>query len=307
VSLSLVILAAGFSTRYGRLKQLEPVGPGGEALCEYGIHDALRAGFGRVVLVIRRELEAQFRAHLATRWGTTDLRFVYQDLTRVPSGAVPAAARVKPWGTAHAVLAAEKVGGPFAVCNADDFYGARAFAALADHLRQAVTTGEQALVGYPLRETLSPFGGVSRGLCVTDAAGRLTHLTEILEVREQDGGIVGREGEGAPVALGPDAVVSMNLWGFTPAIFPLLEERFAAFLGVRGGDARAEFPLSTAVNELVAAGRIVLRVLPTAEAWMGVTYPEDRPGVVARLDALTRAGRYPQPLAAPSGAGQVRD
>jgi len=303
---SLVILAAGISTRYGRLKQLEPVGPAGEALLEYAVHDALRAGFGRVVLVIRRELEAQFRAHLEPRWRATDLRYAYQELTLLAPPAAPA--RVKPWGTAHAVLAAEAlVGGPFTVCNADDFYGADAYAALARHLSRAAVTGEQALVGYALAATLSPHGGVSRGVCETDSAGRLTQVTEVLEAREQNGAITGRDGEGAAVTLVPDAVVSMNLWGFTPAIFPLLREGFAAFLDAHGGDARAEFLISTAVNDLVAAGRIALRVLPTAEAWMGVTYPDDRPAVVARLSALTRAGRYPEPLAAPARAAQERD
>jgi UTP-glucose-1-phosphate uridylyltransferase len=308
VTLSLVVLAAGISTRYGRLKQLEPVGPAGEALLEYAVCDALRAGFGRVVLVIRRELEAQFRAHLEPRWRVTDLRFAYQELTQLPLAAAPTVARVKPWGTTHAVLAAEPmVEGPFAVCNADDFYGADAYALLADHLRRAATTGEQALIGYPLRGTLSEFGGVSRGLCETDAAGCLTRVTEIFEAREQNDAIVGRDGAGTPITLAPDAVVSMNLWGFTPAIFPLLHERFAGFLGAHGGDARAECLISVEVNDLVAAGRVVLRVLPTAEAWIGVTYPDDRPDVVARLKALTRAGRYPEPLAAPLRAAQEHD
>lgn len=302
---SLVILAAGISTRYGRLKQLEPVGPAGESLLEYAVHDALRAGFGRVVLVIRRELEAQFRAHLEPRWRGTDLRYAYQELTFLVPQAAPA--RVKPWGTAHAVLAAEAlVGGPFAVCNADDFYGADAYAALARHLGRAEAAGEQALIGYALRGTLSAFGGVSRGVCETDAAGCLTRVTEVLEAREQGGVLTGRDGAGAAMTLAPDAVVSMNLWGFTPAIFPLLREGFAAFFGAQGGDAKAEFLISTAVNDLVAAGRIVLRVLPTAEAWMGVTYPDDRAAVVARISALTRAGRYPEPLAAPVRAVQER-
>lgn len=308
MSLSLVILAAGLSTRYGRLKQLEPVGPAGEALLEYGLYDALRAGFTRLVLVVRREIEADLRAHLGPRWGGTDLTFVHQDLAQVPMELPPTAGRVKPWGTAQAVLAAEAaVAGPFAVCNADDFYGADAFAALAEHLRDAVATQEQALVGYAVRETLSPHGGVSRGLCEMDAAGRLTRVTEVLEVRDRDDAITGIDAAGRPVLLAADAVVSMNLWGFTPAIFPLLHERFAAFLRARRGDALAEFLISTAVNELVAAGRITLRVLRTAEAWIGVTHPEDRPAVVARLRALTAAGRYPQPLAAPPRAAEERD
>jgi hypothetical protein len=198
------------------------------------------------------------------------------------------------------VLAAEPlVDGMFAVCNADDFYGTEAYGGLAAHLRGAAATGEHALVGYGLAGTLSPHGGVSRGLCETDPAGRLTRVREILEAREERGAIVGRDGTGAPLTLPRDAVISMNLWGFTPAIFPALRERFAAFLDQRGGDPQAECLIPTAVNELVAAGRAVLRVLPTAETWMGVTYPDDRPAVVARLSALTRSGRYPEPLAAP--------
>jgi NDP-sugar pyrophosphorylase family protein len=303
MSSTLVVLAAGISTRYGRLKQLEPVGPAGEALLEYAMYDALRAGFHRVVLVIRRELEAAFRAHLEPRWRGTDIRYAYQELTQIPRRVPGAAGRMKPWGTAHAVLAAEPaVDGAFAVCNADDFYGAEAYGSLAMHLRQSETAGEQAVVGYALRATLSPHGGVSRGLCETDRDGRLTRVVEILDARDERGVIAGRDEAGGSITLAPDAVVSMNLWGLTPSIFSLLRERFAVFLDLRGDDPKAEFLISTAANELVAAGRIVLRVLPTAETWMGVTYPDDRAGVVARLGALTRTGRYPEPLAAPPRA-----
>jgi hypothetical protein len=305
---TLVVLAAGMSNRYGRLKQLEPMGPAGETLLDYGIYDALRAGFSGVALVIRRELEPEFRGHLSRRWPHLHVHLAYQEMTRVPAGGPPTAARVKPWGTAHAVLAVEgAMDGPFAVSNADDFYGAGAYAALAAHLGTIDPAApEQALVGYPLRRTLSSHGGVSRGLCETDAHGLLRRVVEMLEVRAAGDQIVGERVDGTACTLAPDGIASMNLWGFTPAIFPLLRERFTAFLRERGGDARAEFLIPTAVNDLVASARMRVRVLPTDEAWMGVTYPEDRPGVVTRLAALVADGRYPQPLSAPSAEPEPR-
>jgi hypothetical protein len=190
----------------------------------------------------------------------------------------------------------------FGVSNADDFYGAEAYVVLAAHLRG--TSGEQALVGYRLAETLSDHGGVSRGVCEVDGGGLLRQASEVHELRRVGPGIRGRAPDGTEHDYAPDAATSMNLWGFTPVIFPLLREGFAAFLAAQGSDTGAEFPISTAINDLVAAGRLVLRVIPTDERWMGVTFPEDRPAVAARLRALTDAGHYPQPLAAPPRAGR---
>ena len=296
MSLSLVILAAGLSTRYGRLKQLEPVGPSGEALLDYGIFDARRAGFDHVVLVIRGETEQAVRAHVAARWGGVAVDYVFQGLERGDGGAPPAG-RTKPWGTAHAVLtAAGAVEGAFAVSNADDFYGREGYAALAAHLTG--TSGEQALVGYRLEETLSEHGGVSRGICDAAGDGLLRQVTEMHDLRRAGARVRGRTADGIERDFPPDAVTSMNLWGFTPAVFPLLREGFAGFLAAHGTDPKAEYPISTAVGDLVAAGRIRLRVLPAGVGWMGVTFPADHAAVAAGLRDLATRGRYPSSLSA---------
>ena len=294
---SLIILAAGMSTRYGRLKQLEPVGPSGEALLDYGIHDALRAGFARIVLVVRPEIEAAVRAHCGARWGAVPIAFAHQTLGQVPPGVTVPPDRVKPWGTAHAVLAAAPlVDGPCAVSNADDFYGSSAYAAVAAHL--AANDDAHALVGYRLDQTLSEHGGVSRGVCELDGH-RLRGLTEILDIRRDDAHLRGRAADGRLRELRGDALVSMNLWGFRPTVFPVLEEAFRAFLA-RPAAATGEFLLSSTLGDLAAADRLRLHVLPTVEPWMGVTYPDDREPVAARLRALVADGQYPARLGSPS-------
>ena len=302
--LTLVVLAAGLASRYGGHKQFAPVGPAGEALLDYGIFDALRAGFDRIVLVIRAALEAEFRRRIGPRWRDVDLRLVHQRPEAVGAGVIIPAERVKPWGTGHAVLAAEpELVGPFAVSNADDFYGADAYSSLATHLRGAGgARDEQALVGYRMADTLSPYGGVSRGLCVVDGDGRLRGLTEVLDVRAAHAAIVGRSADGASLTLAADAIASMNLWGFTPALLPRLRAGFGAFLAARGSAPHAEFQLSPAMHALVSDGSVVLRVLHTDERWMGMTYADDREAVAARLATLVADGRYPSPLAAPRRA-----
>jgi dTDP-glucose pyrophosphorylase len=290
VTLSLVVLAAGMSSRYGRPKQLEPVGPSGETLLDYDLFDALRAGFGPVVLVIRRELEADVRAHVADRWADVDVRYAFQEID--PN-------RRKPWGTAHAVLAASRVvDAPFAACNADDFYGANAFAALAAHL----SAGRgPSLVAYRMGDTLSPHGGVSRAVCETDGSGALQALTELREVRAADGVARGVDPAGRPREVALEVPVSMNLWGFSAAIVPLLDEGFARFAERHRADQDAEYPLSTAVHDLVTAGRTGVAVLRAGEGWMGITHPGDREPVAARLRTLVGEHRYPSPLSPPGG------
>lgn len=284
------------STRYGRLKQLEPVGPSGETLLDYGIFDARRAGFDRVVCVVRREIEQAIVAHVSRAWPDVPVDFAFQDLDRGDGVAVPAG-RTKPWGTAHAILSAARAlegAGPFAVANADDFYGREGYAALAAHL--GGTGGEQALVGYRLEGTLSEHGGVSRGVCEVDRDGLLRRVTELHELRRVGPRVHGRTTAGAEHDYAPDAATSMNLWGFTPAIFPLLREGFAAFLAMHGTELKTEYPISTAVGDLVAGGRIRLRVLPDGAGWMGVTFPADHAAVAAGLRGLVAGGRYPSPL-----------
>ncbi len=300
MDLTLVVLAAGLATRYGKIKQLEPVGPSEEALMDYAIFDAARAGFTRVVLVIRRELEIDFLEHLGHRFGRTlDISLVFQTLEDLPAGFSLPADRVKPWGTAHAVLtAASEMSGPFVVMNADDFYGATAFERLGEHLR--VTAGREgmefAAAGYALKDTLSPFGGVSRAICEVDEDGFLQRVTEVKNIRGEDGDIAGVTLSGERLRLTGDETISMNLWAATPAAFPLLRQRFDSFLAEHGNDPEAEFLLSTAVNELIREGAIRVRVIYTPGAWLGVTYPQDRAYVAERLRQLVREGRYPEDL-----------
>jgi hypothetical protein len=290
----LVILAAGMSTRYGAVKQVEPLGPGGEALLDYAVYDALRAGFGRIVLVVRRELQPVIEAHVSARWARVPVDYAFQE--NEPG-------RVKPWGTAQAVLAAAgQVDGPFGVCNADDFYGAPAYAAVAAHL--AAGTTEQALVGYRLRDTLSSHGGVSRAVCEADPSGLLRRVVELRDVRETEGAVRGVDRQGRPHVVPDDAPVSMNLWGFLPDVVRHFRDGFAVFRATQGGDPLAEYQISEAANDQVAAGRIRLRVLPGGAGWMGITHPRDRDAVAARLQRLVVEGHYPATLGPPRGVGE---
>ncbi len=291
---ALVILAAGASRRYGRLKQVEPVGPGGEAVLDFGIHDALVSGFGRIVLVVRAEIEAVLRDHLARVWPDRSFEFAYQEVDA-------ASGRRKPWGTGHAVLAAAPaITEPFAVMNADDIYGRRSFEALAGSLADAAGPSFS-VVSWELRKTLSQHGGVARAWLVRDRSGGLERITELLDVRERDGRIEGRSVGGPVRALSGRERVSMNLWGFTPALFPLLRELFEAFVAEHGADPDAEFLLSDSINVLIERGAARVAVLATDEEWMGVTWAEDRPRVARRLAEIAAAGRYPVPL---GGAGR---
>lgn len=289
---ALVILAAGMARRYGRLKQIEPVGPGGEAVLDFGIFDALSSGFGEIVVVVRREIEEAIGAHLARGWPDVPVRLALQPAVPPPGGAV----REKPWGTGHAVLAAaDHVSGPFAVMNADDFYGRRAF----EKLGASLLGGEGPsfrVVAWELRKTLSEHGGVSRALLLSDRSGQLARITELVDLRERAGRIQGRTIDGAPRELTGRERVSMNLWGFTPDVFALLGAAFDEFLTGHGAEPEAEFLLSEAINALVDGGAATVTVLPTDEEWMGVTWAEDRPRVARRLAELAAAGTYPVPL-----------
>lgn len=302
MDLTLVILAAGLSTRYGGLKQLEAVGPGGEALLDYGIYDAMRAGYSKVVLVIRRELEALFRDHVGRVFGDSiATSYASQELEALPPGYSVPDGRAKPWGTGHAVLAAEaEVDGPFVVMNADDFYGAAAFRALVDHLRRVSDSEvpEFAAAGYRLRDTLSPSGGVSRAVCELDGDGYLVRVTEVKSIREEGETIAGLTLAGERLELTGDETISMNLWAATPAAFPLLRAGFSRFLERHGDEGDAEFLLSMAVNEAIARREMRVRVIQTPGPWLGVTYPEDRPHVAEKLEELIGAGHYPRDLSA---------
>ncbi|HVH68339.1 MAG TPA: NTP transferase domain-containing protein [Gemmatimonadales bacterium] len=294
---TLVVLAAGLGTRYGGLKQLTPVGPRGEALLDYGVYDAARAGFGRVVFVVRQEVEELFRRHVATVIGDAmDVAYAQQTLDPSPPG------RTKPWGTGHAVLAAAPqitAGRPFAVMNADDFYGPVAYRMLFEHLTSAgPEKGEHTLIGYPLAMTLSPHGGVSRAIAETDGRGYLSRLTEVTDIAPGGSGFTGRTAAGQAVAVSGEELVSMNLWGFTPAVLFALGRQFGRFLELWGADPAAEFLLSEAVGAQVAEGEARVRVLRTSERWLGVTFSADDEAVRAELARLVEAGLYPANLKA---------
>ena len=288
---TLLVLAAGMGSRYGGLKQIDPVGPAGETVLDYAVFDAQRAGFGRVVFVIRRDFEELFREKIGARYaGRMAVDYVFQSLDALPAGFTIPPGREKPWGTGHAVWCArEAVKENFAVINADDFYGADSFAQLGKFLADA--RGPQfAMVGFRLAKTLSEHGAVSRGVCVADAAGALKSITE------QTGILASEVGASSGKKFSGEELVSMNCWGFTPALFGVLDAQWREFLAARGGEAKAEFYLPGAVSEQIARGQASVRVLPTASAWFGVTYRDDKPRVTAAIAALVAAGKYPARL-----------
>lgn len=289
---ALLVLAAGLGSRYGGLKQIEAVGPSGETLLDYAVFDAWRSGFQRVVFVIRRDFEAAFREKIGGRYaGKMTVDTVYQAIDDLPTGFKPPISREKPWGTGHAVWCARHaLKENFAVINADDFYGADAFNALAKFLatRESNSGESYSMVGYRLDATLSEAGTVSRGLCQVGTDGFLTAITERTAIARTDVG-PGR-------ALRGDEQVSMNCWGFTPALFAPLDLAFRAFLQTSGNDAKTEFYLPTAVSSMISEGRATVQLLPTKAEWFGVTHREDKARVQAALAALVASGAYPQRL-----------
>ncbi len=301
---SLLILAAGVGSRYGGLKQLDPVGPNGETVLEYAVFDARRAGFAEVVLVIRPETEAAFVAALASRLpASVRVRYVHQRLDDLPADCVPPGARSRPWGTGHAVLAARQLlNCPFAVINADDFYGAEAFASLAAFCReQPDATGSGAIptfamIGYRLGDTLAATGPVSRALCRCDDTGFLTAIEEIPAIAARAGHGVYRDETGRERTVPDRQLVSMNIWGFTPEVFPLLEAAFVAFLQRAKATDDQEFYLPLFVQTACDRGDLRVRVLPGAGRWFGITHRQDRRRVVDALADLATRGEYPQPL-----------
>jgi NDP-sugar pyrophosphorylase family protein len=291
MSPTLLVLAAGMGSRYGGLKQIDPVGPSGETVLDYAVFDAVRAGFGCVTFVIRRDFEELFRAKIGARYaGRIAVDYVFQSLDALPAGFAPPAVREKPWGTGHAVWCArDVVNKNFAVINADDFYGADSFGRLAGFLAKA--RGPQfGMVGFTLANTLSEHGAVSRGVCAAGADGTLRSITE------QTGILACEVGSGAGKKFSGGEVVSMNCWGFTPALFDALDAQLREFLAVRGGETKAEFYLPAAVSEQIARGEATVHVLPTEGAWFGVTYREDKPRVQAAIAELVAAGKYPATL-----------
>ncbi len=299
---TLVVLAAGIGRRYGGLKQLESVGPNGEALLEYSIFDALRAGFDRVVLVIRPETEAEFREFLEGRLADhVDLSYAYQTTSDVPQGIISTSDRTKPWGTGQAVLVTEpEVHGPFAVINADDFYGANSFEVLGEFLKSNHSDRVPifALAGFKVGPTLSDAGPVSRGLCRADSEGWLERIVEVLELSKQGSGGHYIDEAGVERAVSAGELVSMNMWGFSPVVFANLRERFEQFLcelepGTRDS---VEFMLPDVIQEIIDCGSGRVQVLRHDGRWCGITFPEDKQSVRDFLAGLVARGEYPQRL-----------
>lgn len=298
---TLLVLAAGMGSRYGGLKQIDPVGPSGETLLDYNIFDARRAGFDRVVFVIRRSIEADFKSIIGPRYeGKIAVDYAFQELDLLPAGHSVPPGREKPWGTSHAVLAAkDTVREPFAIVNADDCYGRDALARAASHLGQLSRQGsipEYGLVGYPMRNTLSENGTVSRGVCRVDGKGFLTSVVEETKIeKDGNGGKITRP-DGSTAKFTGDEPVSMNLWTFTPDVFPKIEAGFKTFLARTAGDLKAEYYIPSLADELIQSGQAQFRVLTTTSTWLGVTYREDKPLVQAGIRKLVDARIYPERL-----------
>ncbi|HUX14732.1 MAG TPA: NTP transferase domain-containing protein [Spirochaetia bacterium] len=295
---TLVVLAAGIGSRFGGVKQIQPVDDEGQAIIDYSVFDARRAGFNHVVFVIRKEIEADFRRFAIGRFAGLDVEIACQELSDLPPGYAVPADRKKPWGTGQAVLITRAfVRQPFAVINADDFYGREAYSVLFEFLaRQPQSAVAYALVGYVLEKTLSEHGTVSRGVCEVDDAGRLISISEQTKIARESGRVTSRQSDGTVIDLSGNETVSMNLFGFTPSIFGQLEELFSAFLSARGADPSAEFYIPAAANELIRSDRASMTVLRSTSEWFGVTYREDIDVVVSRIAEMRRAGLYPSSL-----------
>ncbi len=306
---TLLVLAAGMGSRYGGLKQMDGLGPHGETIIDYSIHDAVEAGFGKVVYIVRESFKAQMEEAVKEKYAgvkTVDgepLQFVFvtQELDKIPAPFQVPAERVKPWGTAHAVLmAADVIHEPFAVINGDDFYGKESFRILGDWCRRhAATEGQYCIVGFELENTLSESGGVSRGICSYDASGNLTDIAEHLNIaKEADGKVYGDNSVNGEnhVTLQAKALCSMNMWGFTPDYFAKSADIFKTFLAQHIAEPKKEYYIPYAVDVIIKSGKGSCEVLSTPSHWFGVTYKEDRPGVVAKFAELVEQGVYPSPL-----------
>lgn len=296
---TLFVLAAGMGSRYGGLKQLDGLGPNGETIMDYSIYDAVNAGFGKLVFVIRKSFENDFREKIVSKYEKKiPVELVFQELDMLPEGFTPHPDRVKPWGTNHAVMMGKEViNEPFAVINADDFYGRESFRVLSDFLSTLEKSENRyCMVGYRVGNTLSESGTVARGVCETDENGNLTGVVERTQVMRVDGKVSYKDENGQWVAIDDNTPVSMNMWGFTPDYFRYSDQYFVQFLKENAENIKAEFFIPLLVNHLIVTGTVTVKVLDTPSKWFGVTYAEDRPEVVARLKRLADEETYPSPL-----------
>ncbi len=297
---TLVVMAAGVGSRFGGLKQIEPVGPSGEIMLDYSVFDAIRAGFGKVVFIIRRDIEKDFKAVIGSHFaGKLEIAYVFQEKDAcLPPGFIAPPERLKPWGTGHAILCCrEAVREPFGVINADDFYGRDSYRVLAEFLsRKTIDSSDYAMVGFALANTLSDHGHVTRGICEVDANRMLRSVKERFKIEKTAAGARYEDENGQWHDLRGGEIASMNMFGFTPALFPELERKFPAFLASARGKPKAEFLMPAIADELIREKRAALRVLETPEKWFGVTYKEDKPIVAAGIRQLIARGHYPARL-----------
>ncbi len=301
---SLMILAAGMGSRYGGLKQLDPMGENGETIIDFSVYDAIRADFGKIIFVIRRDIEDVFREKIGSRFeNRVQVEYAFQELDHLPDGYSLPPGREKPWGTSHAVMVAEdKINEPFAVINADDYYGVSAFQTLAEYLRDAKDaedgTADYSMVGYVLRQTLSEHGHVSRGVCELNADGTLKNVRECLKIIKTEEGADYHDPDGNITPMSGSEPVSMNMWGFTPTYFDHIRQQFVEFLSDPANieNLKSEFLLPLSVADLVNQNKATVQVLSSADAWFGVTFPEDKPVVQASICKLIDGGIYPRNL-----------
>ena len=293
---TLLVLAAGMGSRYGGLKQIEPVGPSGETIIDYSIYDAMRAGFGKLVFVIRKDIEEPFKEVVGARFEKRiAVDYVFQELDKIPAEFQVPAGRTKPWGTTQAILmTADVIHEPFAVINADDFYGAESYRVLAQQLQSG--SPDYAMVGFVLRNTLSDFGTVARGVCDVSDDGYLKAISELTAIGRDGAHAKNTDGEGKVTMLTGDEPVSMNFWGFTPQVFGQLGQHFKRFLEANGGDLKKECYIPSTVNDIMVAGQGKVKVLHSNDSWFGVTYRQDHEYVVDSIKSLVKAGTYPESL-----------
>jgi NDP-sugar pyrophosphorylase family protein len=295
---TLLILAAGMASRYGSMKQIQSFGPSGETIMDYSIYDAIQSGFKKIVFIIRKDFATEFKNIFEPKWGNkVETAYVYQEMDSYLEGFKPPADRTKPWGTAHAVLCAQPViADPFAVINADDFYGRDAFEKAYDFLTTACNSSTYSIIGYDLAKTLSENGSVSRGVCEVDEINNLVSIHERTKIYRNDDGKITYEEGGKTFQVPDSAKVSMNFWCFDPAVFTFIEKIFGEFLAKSGQDLKSEFFIPIIGDRFIHEGKGQIKIIPTEASWFGVTYKEDAPSVQQSIDRLVSSGVYPDKL-----------
>ena len=295
---SLIVLAAGMGSRYGGNKQLDEVGLSGETIIDYSIYDAIRAGFGKIVFIIRRDIEDQIKERFIDKLkGKIEVDYVFQEITNLPEGSKVNSERSKPWGTGHAIMVAKnKIKEPFGVINADDFYGTESFKVLYDFLTSDEKTTNYCIVGYKMKNTLSNHGSVNRGVCKVNKDGFLVDIVETREIEKLPDGAQAPGADGKMIKFTGDEIVSMNLWGFKQSCFDFLEQEFKSFINEKGMDLKSEFDIPTSVNKFVKTEEITIKILMSNEQWFGVTYKEDKPFVVERIKNMIEKSIYPSKI-----------